>query len=156
MGKEIERKFLVKNTVFLDGAVGHRIVQAYLVNLPSVVVRVRIMDDQAWLTIKGPTVNCVRREDEYEISLDDARRMMDNVKDLKTIEKTRYKIWHEGKCWEVDCFEGENRGMIVAEIELSAVDEPFARPDWLGEEVSEDVRYYNSNLIKYPYLQWKE
>lgn len=154
MGKEIERKFLVRDLHFLQGTEGHHIVQCYLVNRPGIIVRIRIMDDKAWLTVKGPTVNCTRREEEFELPVDEAKAIMGNMKDLKAVEKKRY-IVDCGKRWEIDVFEGENAGMVVAEIELNTVDEQFDKPEWLGEEVSDDPRYYNSNLINNPYSKWK-
>jgi adenylate cyclase len=153
MGLEIERKFLVKNDNWRAGK-GTPFRQGYLNSDLNRVVRVRTMGEQAVLTIKGPNTGAVRREFEYEIPLDDANDMLDDLCERPLIEKTRYKVEFAGHTWEVDEFFGENAGLVVAELELQAEDEDFARPDWLGEEVTDDPRYFNSNLVLRPYTTW--
>lgn len=157
MPVEIERKFLTHSTTpWSDLAKGIVYKQGYLSSggASQATVRVRIAGDVAFLTIKGQTQGISRREFEYEIPVCDAEIMLNEQCQKPLIEKTRYKIPLEGHVWEVDVFAGDNKGLVVAEIELSAEDEAFARPDWLGEEVSGDPRYYNSNLISLPFSQW--
>lgn len=155
MGKEIERKFLVKGDAWKSLATGRRYRQGYLNSAKERTVRVRTIDDRAFLTVKGPNTGITRSEFEYEIPLEDARAMLDALAERPLIEKTRYKIASGGHVWEVDEFEGENQGLVVAEIELSAEGESFEKPEWIGEEVSDDPRYYNSSLVAHPYSSWK-
>lgn len=152
MAVEIERKFLVVG----DGwraASGVFYSQGYLNRDKARTVRVRIAGEQAFLTIKGVSVGASRAEFEYPIPLWDARELL-ALCEQPLIEKNRRKILYEGFVWEVDEFLGENLGLVVAEIELPAEDTIFARPDWVGEEVTEDVRYFNSNLSRTPYTRW--
>ena len=154
MGTEIERKFLVTDTRFLSGQQGTAYKQGYL-NREGCTVRVRIAGDQAFLTIKGKTVGFSRAEFEYSIPLVDAEEMLASLCALPPIEKTRYLIDHAGKCWEVDVFHGANQGLVVAEIELTHENESFDLPPWIGAEVSEDPRYFNSQLASKPFSQWQ-
>lgn len=155
MGIEIERKFLVTGDGWRDAAEpGRRMRQGYLGRLEKASVRVRQADDAAWLNIKGATLGIQRREYEYEIPLADAREMLDELCTGDLIEKVRHDVPYAGHVWEVDVFEGANAGLVVAEIELSAADEPFERPDWLGDEVSDDPRYYNVCLVEHPWRDW--
>ena len=157
MALEIEHKFLIisdewrklvnRSEVFRQG---------YLSNNPAASVRVRLANDQASLNIKGMTIGTQRPEYEYNIPWQDAVEMLNQLCTPPLIEKTRHFLEFAGKTWEIDEFAGENSGLIVAEIELSRVDEPFARPDWLGEDVSHDPRYYNSQLARHPYRCWSE
>lgn len=156
MGTEIERKFLVKGDAWRVGAHASRIRQGYLCVGPPVAIRVRISDGQATLNVKKATLATVRDEFEYAIPAEDAQAMLDGLCDGFPIDKTRHRAVYEGMTWEVDEFHGENAGLVVAEIELEAVDQAFARPDWLGEEVSDDARFFNSSLSRCPYAHWRE
>lgn len=154
---EIERKFLVKGE-FKDVAFSSsRIVQGYLSSLPERNVRVRLRDVRAWLTVKGKSnaAGMSRFEWEKEISPEEARGLLE-ICEPGIIDKRRYLVEVGGHTWEVDEFYGENEGLVVAEIELSAEEEKFERPVWLGEEVTADVRYYNSQLVKKPFKTWKQ
>ena len=154
MGKEIERKFLVEGSAWRKLAKGTHYRQGYLSTVKERTVRVRTIDDKGFLTIKGITIGATRAEYEYEIPVGDANAMLDNLCERPFIEKTRYKIEYQGFTWELDEFEGENQGLILAEIELSAEDQNFTLPAWIGEEVTGDPRYFNSNLIKKPFTTW--
>lgn len=155
MGLEIERKFLVQNDNWrTDDAEGTPFCQGYLNSNLQRVVRVRTMGEKAVLTVKGLNSGAIRREFEYEIPLADANAMLDDLCERPLIKKTRYEIEFGGNTWEVDEFAGENEGLVVAELELESEDEDFARPDWLGEEVTDDPRYFNSNLVLRPYTTW--
>ncbi|QOC22620.1 CYTH domain-containing protein [Wenzhouxiangella sp. AB-CW3] len=151
---EIERKFLVAGPGWKQPGKGERVRQAYLSTDKQRVVRVRVIEDDAWLTIKGQSEGITRLEFEYPIPLADAEVMLDTLCYQPFIDKTRYRIEHGNHVWEVDEFNGDNHGLVVAEIELEAEDEAFERPEWLGEEVSDDPRYFNSNLIDHPYREW--
>ncbi|MCG8508215.1 MAG: CYTH domain-containing protein [Rhodospirillales bacterium] len=154
MAKEIERKFLVAGEAWRELASGTVYRQGYLSTVKERTVRVRTIDDKAYLTIKGATVGATRAEYEYEIPAADADEMLDDLCEKPIIEKTRYKIPHEGFTWEVDEFAGVNAGLVVAEIELADEAQAFSKPDWIGEEVSDDPRYFNANLIADPYTSW--
>ena len=148
---EIERKFLVRGFCS-EGLRLKKMKQAYLAK-EGCTLRVRIADDKAFLTIKGKTEGISRAEFEYEIPMEDANAMMD-LAVYPPIIKTRYYAEVDGKTWEVDVFEGENEGLIMAEIELKSEDEKFTLPDWAEEEVTGDKRYYNAFLAKNPYKKW--
>lgn len=155
MAIEIERKFLLLNEGWRDAVVGQADYrQGYLESNERVSVRVRIEDDKANLNIKSGTLGIERLEYEYPLPLADAEEMLDRLADGPLVEKTRYFVEHQGHTWEIDVFSGDNQGLVVAEIELSAVDEDFARPDWLGAEVSHDQRYYNVMLGRHPFKDW--
>lgn len=154
MGKEIERKFLVQGDSWRALAKGTVYRQGYLSTVKERVVRVRTIDDNGFLTIKGITTGVSRAEFEYEIPTEDANLMLDNLCERPLIEKTRYKIALDGLTWEIDEFAGDNQGLIVAEVELQDENQQFEKPDWIGEEVSGDPRYFNSNLIKHPFMNW--
>ena len=153
MGTEIERKFLVKEGAWRE-AKATRYRQGYLSTVKERTVRVRTINDKAYLTIKGLTVGASRLEFEYEIPVADAEEMLDSLCEKPLIEKNRYKVDDGTLTWEVDEFFGENEGLIVAEVELQSEDQQFTRPDWVTEEVTSDPRYYNANLIKKPYSRW--
>lgn len=146
--KEIERKFLVLPAVkqLFPKVKKFAIRQGYLQRSKEATVRVRVKDDKAFLTIKSATLNFTRDEFEYEIPLADAEKML-LLCGHHVLEKYRYEILFEGKIWEVDEFIGKLNGLYLAEIELKSEDETFVRPDWLGEEVSLDTRFANSNLV---------
>ncbi|EFK95229.1 adenylate cyclase [sediment metagenome] len=153
MAIEIERKFLVDMGKLPKLDCGIKILQGYLLaHSPS--IRIRIANDKAFLTIKGkPTNNISRSEFEYEIPLSDGLKLLKECKEL-IISKTRYEIMYENHLWELDIFEEENKGLVVAEIELSSEDESFTLPSWVTVEVSNDTRYTNANLISHPYCKW--
>ena len=153
MGLEIERKFLVENGPWQPRAEGVEYRQGYLCTDPERVVRVRTLGERAALTIKGPSRGAVRAEFEYEIPFAEAVEIL-AMCDKPPIEKTRYRIPHEGFVWEVDIFHGSNEGLVVAEIELEAENQSFAKPAWVGVEVTGDHRYSNSNLYSRPYTTW--
>ena len=153
MATEIERKFLLRDTAFLDSLSGQRICQGYLSHSPEATVRVRIAGLQGFLTIKGSNTGISRAEFEYPIPLADAEALL-NLCQSGRIEKTRYCLPYGNHIWEIDVFGAANQGLIVAEIELSSEQEDFERPDWLGEEVSHDPRYFNSQLSRLPFTSW--
>ena len=154
MGKEIERKFLVKGEGWRSLAKGTRYRQGYLNSAKERTVRIRTIEDKAFLTIKGLTVGATRMEYEYEIPVADCDTMLDTLAERPLIEKKRYRIDFGGLTWEVDEFFGENAGLVVAEVELPSEDQAFRKPDWVSDEVTGDPRYFNANLIKHPYCRW--
>lgn len=154
MSLEIERKFLVRGERWKSLAQGVLLRQGYLSSDPNRIVRVRIEGESAMLTIKGRTIGATRTEWEYPVPMEDARAFLDGLCEKPIIEKIRYRIRHEGMMWEVDEFLGDNAGLVVAEIELEAEDQMFSRPDWVGEEVTHDARYFNANLLRHPYAGW--
>lgn len=156
MGVEIERKFLVVNDDWRGLATGVVYRQGYLCPEPGRTVRVRIAGDAAFLTIKGQTNGISRLEYEYPLPLADAEELLRELCLQPVIDKKRYRIPFQGFVWEVDEFFGENAGLVVAEIELQDAEQEFARPDWVGLEVSGDRRYYNGSLARYPYSAWKD
>ncbi|GEP46103.1 CYTH domain-containing protein [Brevifollis gellanilyticus] len=153
MPVEIERKFLVTHDAWREGASARRIAQGYLSRDPDRVVRVRLIGDQAFVTIKGRRSGISRAEFEYPVPVIDAEELL-KLCLPSVIDKTRHEIEIAGFLWEIDEFHGSNAGLIVAEIELPAEDTPFERPSWLGEEVSSDSRYTNSYLSGSPYSTW--
>lgn len=154
MGKEIEKKFLIKNDSWRGLSKGKHYCQGYLSRDKSSTVRVRTIEARGILTIKGPTQDGARLEYEYEIPLTEAREMLEKLCEKPLIEKIRYKIPFGDFTWEVDEFKGENEGLIFAEIELNHVEETFPLPAWIGEEVTTDERYYNANLVRHPFSRW--
>jgi adenylate cyclase len=117
-------------------------------------VRVRIAGNVAQLNIKSATLGVARSEYEYPIPLEDAKEIMDNLCRKPLLEKTRHLVRYSGHIWEIDEFAGDNAGLVVAEVELTDIDEKFVKPPWLGEEVSHDRRYYNAYLVEHPYKDW--
>jgi adenylate cyclase len=155
MATEIERKFLLKDDSWKKEAdQGTRYSQGYLVGSHSASVRVRIQGERAFLNIKSATIDITRQEFEYEIPLTDAQEMLETLCEKPLVDKTRYFVNAGQHTWEIDVFAGENQGLSVAEIELTAKDEQFDKPAWLGEEVSNDARYYNVSLVKHPFKDW--
>ncbi len=154
MGKEIERKFLIKDDSWRVNAKGKRYRQGYLNSAKERVVRIRTIDDKGSLTIKGMVTGATRAEFEYDIPADEAEAMLDDLCEKPLIEKNRYKIEYGGFIWEVDEFFEENEGLTVAEVELESEDQRFEKPAWIGEEVTGDPKYFNSNLIRHPYSKW--
>lgn len=155
MGKEIERKFLVRNNDYKQQSVDILCRQGYLCVEPERTVRVRVNNYKGFITVKGKTVGATRLEYEYEIPLGDANEILDILCEKPIIEKHRYRCQYMGFTWDVDEFHGENEGLIIAEIELETEDAGFEKPEWVGEEVTNDPRYYNSNLVKNPYTAWQ-
>jgi adenylate cyclase len=154
MAIEIERKFLVHGDSWRSGTVGTEYRQGYLAIEPRCSVRVRIADGEAWLAIKSGSQGLARQEFEYAVPRHDAEALL-SLCLPGVISKTRYVLTHGRHRWEVDEFHGDNAGLVLAEIELEHEDEVFDKPGWLGEEVSEDARYYNAALSARPYCQWK-
>ncbi|MGH7331774.1 MAG: CYTH domain-containing protein [Candidatus Rokuibacteriota bacterium] len=151
MGKEIERKYLVKGNAWRGLAKGVRYRQGYLNRDKERTVRIRSTGDKAYITVKGLTVGASRPEYEYEIPVADGNAMLDTLAERPLIEKNRYRIPHGNVTIEVDEFLAENAGLVVAEVELKSEDQLFDKPAWLGEEVTGDPRYYNANLVAHPY-----
>lgn len=164
MGIEIERKYLVKKSVWRSHKellenqspdLGVKYCQGYIPTTNATTVRIRIIGEQGYLTIKSQTVGHTRAEFEYPIPVNDAQEMLNNLCLKPLIEKIRYKIQIDNLVWEVDEFLGENRGLIIAEIELENEDQSFELPNWIEREVNEQ-KYFNSYLVKHPYSQWEE
>lgn len=156
MGMEIERKFLITEPDwkrYLGGVSPEEIRQGYLNAEPERTVRVRLKDQQGYLTIKGKTKGISRSEFEYLIPADDARDLLLMCKG-PLIEKNRYSIKIGSQTWEIDEFFGDNSGLIIAEAELTSEDQQLSPPPWIGEDVTHDRRYYNSNLATNPYKDW--
>jgi CYTH domain-containing protein len=153
MAIEIERKFLVVGEQWRVGP-GTSLVQGYLNRDPERTVRVRIAGLEAFITIKGRSQGAMRSEFEYPIPTMDAQSLL-QLCDGPLVEKLRYRVAVGGLTWDVDEFRGQNAGLVLAEIELSAIDQPFERPVWVGEEVTLDARYFNSNLAVRPYSAWR-
>jgi CYTH domain-containing protein len=153
VGTEIERKFLVRDPSIVRGSTGIPYRQGYLSTDPSRTVRVRRAGEHAFLTVKGISVGASRAEFEYEVPLEDADALL-AMCEQSIVVKTRYRIEHRGHTWEVDVFGGANAGLVVAEVELDATDQPVAIPDWVGDEVTSDVRYFNSALARRPFRTW--
>jgi len=155
MGIEIERKFLLKNENWKQTVSSSaRIKQGYLAGSDKSSVRIRIEGDKANINIKSMTLAITRQEYEYSIPMADAEKLLQDLCEQPQIEKIRYIVEHEDHKWEIDVFAGDNNGLIVAEIELQNENEIFAIPEWIGDEVSEQLKYYNVNLIKYPFSSW--
>ena len=154
MGIEIERKFLIDTNKLPALNNGYQIKQGYIQTIDHTTVRIRIRDKEAFLTIKGKSIGASRLEFEYPIPLQDANDMLNNLCQTLFIDKTRYLIKHKNHVWEVDIFEGSNKGLVVAEVELESEDEAFTLPNWVTKEVTDDNRYFNSNLIENPYSNW--
>ncbi len=155
MAIEIERKFLVNGDSWRQGATGVLYRQGYLSTDKMRTVRVRIAGARAFLTIKGHAQGIARPEFEYEIPQEDAAQLLDGLCLQPLIEKRRYLVDYQGLRWEVDEFLGDNAGLVVAEIELDHADQAVVLPTWVGREVSDDPRYFNSSLIAHPYCRWR-
>lgn len=157
MAVEIERKFLPRGDAWRaavrDSA---RLVQGYVANTPRCSVRVRIAGDHAWLSLKSMDPGVTRLEFEYAIPVADAREVLARMEDGPRVEKIRHRVPAGRHCFEVDEFLGENAGLVIAEIELDSPDEEFARPAWLGDEVTDEPRYYSFVLARAPFSRWPE
>lgn len=156
MAQEIERKFLIANDAWRNGASGTHYRQGYLSTEPTRTVRVRLAGSRGYLTIKGKSSGAARLEYEYEIPAADANELLDLLCQRPLIEKVRYKIAFAGMTWEVDEFEGENAGLLIAEVELQSEDQSVELPPWVGDEVTGDRRYYNASLIARPFSSWND
>ncbi|WP_414527185.1 CYTH domain-containing protein [Nodularia chucula] len=154
MPQEIERKYLLKSDSWRNLAPGTAYCQGYIATKDQVTVRVRIIGTQGYLTIKGPSVEYSRLEFEYPIPVEDAQEMLHKLCQRPFIEKVRYKIQWGDLIWEIDEFAGLNKGLILAEVELSDPDQEIELPPWIGAEVSHDPRYFNSYLVTHPFLEW--
>ena len=155
MAVEIERKYLVVNDKwksFVESEAAMK--QGYLATVANASIRVRVAKGRAYLNIKSATVGIRRAEYEYEIPLQDGEEMLANLTSGSVIDKVRYKVRCGDHVWDLDLFHGDNSGLMVAEVELDSEDESFEMPQWAGEEVSGDVKYYNSSLVKHPYCDW--
>jgi adenylate cyclase len=158
MKVEIERKFLVAGDGWRVAAgAGIRYEQGYISSgQEKITVRVRLAGDRGFLTLKGPTKGISRSEMEYEIPVEEAKYMLEHFCEDRVVSKTRHLLEINGLRWEIDEFSKKNRGLIVAEIELEAEDQPFEKPDWLGKEVSFDPRYFNASLARNPFVDWRK
>ncbi len=155
MGTEIERKYLLASDNWKqEGSRSEVFRQGYLVGGKESSVRIRIAGDKANINIKSATLDITRHEYEYSIPVEDAAEMLDNLCVKPIIEKERFFVKKGCHTWEIDVFSGDNDGLIVAEIELTTADESFDKPDWIGDEVSDDPRYYNVCLVKHPFKDW--
>ena len=155
MALEIERKYLVINEKWKDHVISEAVIkQGYLATTSKAGIRVRVDGEQANLNVKGKTVGISRLEYEYPIPLEEARELLDNLVSGAVIDKVRYKVRCGDHVWDLDLFMGANQGLVMAEVELSREDEPFEMPEWAGEEVSGDTRYYNASLVSHPFCDW--
>jgi len=157
MAIEIEHKFLLANDDWREYV--HRSTlyrQGYLSSEANTSIRVRICDEHAWLNIKSAVIGTCRHEYEYVIPLSDAIEIIDNLCHKPLIGKTRHLVLDDGNLWEIDEFSGANQGLIVAEIELPDIGVEFHKPAWLGREVTDDLRYYNNNLVSHPFSKWQD
>jgi adenylate cyclase len=156
MPTEIELKFLVDHKKWgpIAQPEGKLYTQGYILKEEKRTVRVRVTDTAAYITLKGASIGISRSEYEYQIPVDEGQELLDSFT-TSSIQKTRYNIEHAGHTWEVDVFTGDNSELIVAEIELQYEDEPFEKPEWIGQEVTRDSRYTNASLSVYPYKEWK-
>lgn len=155
MAREIERKFHVRGEGWKEAATGSiRYVQGYLANGEAASVRIRSDGRRAWLNIKSATLDIERIEYEYPVPLADGEDMLERLCEGALVEKRRWFVPWDDRIWEIDVFEGENEGLVVAELELASVDEAFSRPPWIGREVSDDPRFYNVYLARHPYRRW--
>ncbi|HBK70655.1 MAG TPA: adenylate cyclase [Flavobacteriaceae bacterium] len=156
MAQEIERKFLVNSDAYkLASFKNILIVQGFLSSVPERTVRIRIKGEQGFITVKGlgNESGVSRYEWEKEISVKDANELL-SICEPGIIEKTRFEVKSGKHIFEVDEFYGNNKGLVIAEVELSSEDEAYKKPDWLGEEVTGELKYYNSMLVKHPYKNW--
>ncbi len=155
MLQEIERKFKIQDSSFLNGMQGIEIAQGYLSADPERAVRIRIKGDQGFITVKGKSnaSGTTRFEWEREIDGNEAQALLELC--IPTvIYKTRFEVQHDSNKWEIDVFHGANDGLLIAEIELKDENQAFSKPDWLGEEITGDPRYYNSYISQNPFSTW--
>ncbi|MDA3907850.1 MAG: CYTH domain-containing protein [Sulfurimonas sp.] len=155
MALEIERKFLIDTDKLGKLENGYDIKQGYIQTKDETVIRVRVKGNGAFVTIKGGNIGATRLEYEYAIPVEDANEMLEKFCTKPILYKTRYLILHKKHTWEIDIFHKENDGLIVAEVELDSEDENVELPEWIVKEVTDEARYYNSNLLEHPYSEWK-
>jgi CYTH domain-containing protein len=156
MATEIERKFRVEGEAWRQHVgTGKSYRQGYLSTDAERTVRVRVVGQKGYVTIKGKAVGASRPEFEYAIPFDDATAMLESLCLRPLIEKTRYRLPYAGLTWEIDEFSGENQGLIIAEVELTDEHQRIELPDWVGDEVTDDARYVNANLVMHPFSQWR-
>ncbi|MCP3965809.1 MAG: CYTH domain-containing protein [Lentisphaerae bacterium] len=157
MGKEIERKYIVQSNAWRDEYSSKKdFCQGYIAHSKNCVVRVRVTDDQAMITVKGEAINITRSEYEYSIPREDALKMLLEFAADNLIEKTRYFAEFGGNDWVIDEYFGRNEGLIVAEIEIPDEATEFDIPAWIGKEVSTEWKYSNASLAKKPFKEWKD
>ena len=157
MAKEIERKFLLRSIELIPLGIGEKYRQGYFkIENNFSTIRVRIIEKKAFLTIKSKNIGISRDEFEYEIPINDASFMLETMCQKPTIEKTRYFVKNINNLWEIDIFDGENKGLVVAEIELNNETQEIPMPEWISTEVTGDFKYYNSSLIQYPFIKWNK
>ena len=156
MATEIERKFKVRSDEYKKIGKPLNCKQGYFDTQNEPLVRVRIMGEKAYLTLKGKNDGIRRLEFEYEIPVLDAEELLSNFCSTTLIEKNRYIFSIEETIWEVDEFLGENSGLVIAEVELLSENDNFCKPSWIGQEVSHDTKYYNYKLVEHPYSKWNE
>ena len=154
MAKEIERKFLIDVGLVVELNDGKRISQGYIGTNDKTVVRARIIGDEAFLTLKGEVKGFTCSEFEYQIPIDDAVNVIDELCSGGVVDKTRYEIMHENHTWEIDVFHGQNEGLVVAEVEVQSESESVSLPKWIVKEVTGDAKYFNVSLLTNPYSQW--
>jgi CYTH domain-containing protein len=155
MAVEIERRFLVESLPALDPGAGREITQGYLRADERASVRVRLADDEAWLTVKGALQGLSRSEFEYPVPAEDAREMLELAVG-HTIRKRRFTLHEHGRLWELDVFDAPNDGLVIAEVELPSEEAELVLPSWVGREISGERRYLNANLSSRPYEHWTE
>lgn len=157
MATEIERKFLVVSDDWRENIqYSKHYIQGYFATDRACSIRIRMCDDKANLNIKSATLGITRSEYDYPIPADEAREMLQTLCKKPLLEKTRYFVKENNHLWEVDVFSGDNEGLVVAELELESRDQELRLPDWIGEEVSDDPRYYNTCLVDNPYKNWND
>ena len=155
MGKEIERKYLIKTDNYRSCSSKKYYKQGYLSTSEERVVRIRIIEEKGFITIKGKNKGATRLEYEYQIPVNEANELIDTLCIHPIIEKFRYTCKIDDLTWEIDEFLGDNTGLVIAEVELPEENYPITLPAWIGKEVTSDTKYYNSNLVKHPYKEWK-
>lgn len=156
MATEIERKFLVTGNGWREHIQSKQhYIQGYFTTHEACSIRIRVTGKKARLNIKSATLGITRSEYDYPIPAKDAEEMLHSLCKKPLLEKTRYFVRHENHLWEIDVFHGDNEGLVIAEIELQSGEEEFARPEWVGKEVSDDPRYYNTCLVDNPWKNWK-
>lgn len=157
MAIEIERKYRISNDSWRDEVhESHRIRQGYLATTDRSSTRVRVSGQQATINIKQAIPGTTRLEYEYVIPISDAKELLDKLCERPLLEKTRHIIIHGDITWEIDEFHGDNQGLIIAEVELTSEKQGFTQPQWLGDEVTNEVRFYNVSLLSEPYCQWPD
>ena len=154
MKKEIERKFIVLDKSYKDLGKYEHCIQGYIPSTNEPLIRIRTMGEKSFITVKSDVNGITRLEYEYEIPNNDAEDLLNLFCKESIVEKNRYKIHYKSTLWEVDEFLGNNKGLVVAEVELTSEDQPYDKPDWVGDEVSTDKKYYNYNLSSHPYSKW--